>query len=201
MATSRHERDRCGSRGRAPVRRGDRPRAARRAGRGCRRRRASAGGGDPPADAGATAEVIREALRDAGLDATASRCRTPRRPRPRRCRVLLERARPDRASPARRGDRARRRLGHRPRRLRRRHLDARGRWSPCRPRCSAWWTPPSAARPGSTPTAGKNMVGAFYEPAGGDRRPGRPWRRCRSPSCVAGWPRWSSAASSPTRRS
>ena len=36
----------------------------------------------------------------------------------------------------------------------------------CRPRCSAWSTPRSAARPASTPRAGKNLVGSFHEPAG-----------------------------------
>ena len=35
----------------------------------------------------------------------------------------------------------------------------------CRPACSAWSTPPSAARPASTPRAGKNLVGAFHPPA------------------------------------
>ena len=35
-----------------------------------------------------------------------------------------------------------------------------------RPRCSAWSTPRSAARPASTPRDGKNLVGAFHPPAG-----------------------------------
>ena len=41
--------------------------------------------------------------------------------------------------------------------------------SRCRPPCSAWSTPPSAARPASTPHEGKNLVGAFHAPARGAR--------------------------------
>ena len=67
-------------------------------------------------------------------------------------------------------------------------------------RCSAWSTRRSAARPGSTRRAGKNLVGAFHPPAGVlcdlttlDTLP--------ADDLAPGWPRWSSAASSPTRRS
>ena len=38
-------------------------------------------------------------------------------------------------------------------------------WCTCRPRCWPWSTPRSAARPGSTPRPGKNLVGAFHEPS------------------------------------
>ena len=34
------------------------------------------------------------------------------------------------------------------------------------PPCSAWSTPPSAARPGVNLPEGKNLVGAFWQPAG-----------------------------------
>ena len=44
---------------------------------------------------------------------------------------------------------------------------------------------------------GKNLVGAFVQPAAGDARPATPWPRCPSSSAAPGWPRSSSTASSP----
>ena len=49
--------------------------------------------------------------------------------------------------------------------------------------------------------AGKNLVGSFHEPAGVLCDLDAAARRCRAPSWSPGWARWSSAASSPTRRS
>ena len=67
-----------------------------------------------------------------------------------------------RLHPQRRGRHRRRRSDHRPRRLRRRDLAARrARRARARPRCSAWSTRRSAARPASTPRAGKNLVGVL----------------------------------------
>ena len=48
---------------------------------------------------------------------------------------------------------------------------------------------------------GKNLVGCFWEPRGVHRRPGPAGRHCLPPSSPEGWPRWSSAVSSPTRGS
>ena len=49
---------------------------------------------------------------------------------------------------------------------------------------------------------GKNLVGAFHPPAGVLVRPRRRWPACRPADVRSpGWPRWSSAGSSPTRRS
>ena len=47
--------------------------------------------------------------------------------------------------------------------------------------------------------AGKNLVGAFHPPAGRAVRAVRAATPCRRRSSPPGWPRWSSAASSPTR--
>ncbi len=63
--------------------------------------------------------------------------------------------------------RGRRRGDHRPRRLRRPPPGCAGSaWCTCRPRCSAWSTRRSAARPAINTAAGKNLVGAFHPPAG-----------------------------------
>ena len=92
-------------------------------------------------------------------DAEAGQARRGRR-------VLLAGHGPGRLHPHRRRRRLRRGSGHRPRRLRRRDVAARrARSCRCRRPCSAWSTPPSAARPASTPHEGKNLVGAFYAPA------------------------------------
>ena len=53
---------------------------------------------------------------------------------------------------------------------------------------------------GINTAAGKNLVGAFHPPAGVLADPTR-WPRCPRPSSARAWPRWSSAASSPTPRS
>ena len=80
-----------------------------------------------------------------------------------------------RLHPQRRGRRARRRRHDRPRRVRRGDVAARGPGRPrARPRCSAWSTPRSAARPASTRREGKNLVGAFHPPAGVVVRPRQP---------------------------
>ena len=50
----------------------------------------------------------------------------------------------------------------------------------CPRRCSAWSTPRSAARPVSTPS-GKNLVGAFHQPAA-VIVDSRHWKRCRATS-------------------
>ena len=87
--------------------------------------------------------------------------------------------------PLRRGRRSRRGSDHRPGRLRRRRPGCAGvRVVQVPTTCSAWSTPRSAARPASTPRAGKNLVGAFHPPAGcsatSTRSPTLPRRRARS---------------------
>ena len=72
-------------------------------------------------------------------------------------------------------------------------------WCTCRPRCWRWSTRPSAARPAINTDAGKNLVGAFHQPAAvlcdlGDAR-----RRCPPTSSPPASPRWSRPDSSPTR--
>ena len=59
-------------------------------------------------------------------------------------------------------------------------------WCTCRPPCSAWSTPRSAARPASTPAAGKNLVGCV--PRAGRRalRPRPAGHAARARSCVSG---------------
>ena len=52
---------------------------------------------------------------------------------------------------------------------------------------------------GINTTEGKNLVGAFHEPAGVLCDLDHAARRCRAASWSAAWPRWSSAASSRTR--
>ena len=81
--------------------------------------------------------------------------------------VLLGGARRGGLHPLRRGRHLRRRRDHRPRRVRRGDLAARrtGR-ARARPRCSAWSTRRSAARPASTPAAARTSSAAFHEPAG-----------------------------------
>ena len=141
----------------------------------------------PPALAGRGRRGAERAARPGLRRRTRSRCPTARRPRPRRSRPrLLGGARRGRLHPLRRRRRRRRRRDHRPRRLRRRHLAARrARSCTCRPRCSAWSTPPSAARPASTPPRARTWS------APSTSRPACSatstcWRRCRAPSCVAG---------------
>ena len=72
-----------------------------------------------------------------------------------------------RLHPLRRGGDRRRRGDDRPRRLRRRHLAARrpGR-ARARPRCSAMVDAAVGGKTGINTAAGKNLVGAFHEPAG-----------------------------------
>ena len=115
---------RPGRRRRPPVRRRHRPRPARRAGRRSGRRDRAAI--VHPATLAVTAEAVQDALNDAGVTAhlvevpDAEDAKTLER-----ARLLLERVRSGRSGPAGRRDRARRWLGHRRRRFRRRHLDAR----------------------------------------------------------------------------
>ena len=90
------------------------------------------------------------------------------------------------ASPAPTPSSARRGSGHRPGRLRRRDLAARrARSCRCRPRCSAWSTPRSAARPASTPPRARTWS------APSTRRPAcsptsTRWSRCRAELSRAG---------------
>lgn len=68
----------------------------------------------------------------------------------------------------------------------------------CRPPCWPWSTRPWAARPGSTRPRARTSS------ARSTRRPGWSatstcWPRCLRSTSPPGWPRWSSAASSPTR--
>ena len=100
---------------------------------------------------------------------------------------LLGGVRPARADPHRRRRGLRRGSGHRPRRVRRRHLDCAVSAScRCPPACSAWSTPPSAGRPASTPRAGKNLVGAFHPPAAVLRRHRRAGRAAARRSSARG---------------
>ncbi len=70
-----------------------------------------------------------------------------------------------RSQPQRRGRRARRRRGGRPRGLCRRDVSARHPLLPrCRRRCWPRSIRPSAARPPSTCPRGKNQAGSFYQP-------------------------------------
>ena len=55
-----------------------------------------------------------------------------------------------------------------------------------RPRCSAWSTRRSAARPASTCREGKNLVGAFWQPSRRGLRPRRARPRCRRASVRCG---------------
>ena len=155
----------------------------------------------PPLAAAAGAAVDDAAERRGGRRGRG-RCPTARRPRPPRSRRGVGGVRPARADPLRRRRRRRRGSGHRPGRVPRRHLGARAcGWCRCPRACSAWSTPRSAARPASTPRAGKNLVGAFHPPVGRARRHRPAGRAARARSSAPAWPRWSSAASSPTRRS
>ena len=52
---------------------------------------------------------------------------------------------------------------------------------------------------GINTAAGKNLVGAFHPPAGVLCDLATAGQRCPRPTWRPGWPRWSSAASSPTR--
>ncbi len=53
----------------------------------------------------------------------------------------------------------------------------------------------------STTRSGKNMIGAFHQPAAGGLRPRHAGDACRRASWRPGWPRSSSTGRSPTRRS
>ena len=154
--------------GRAAVSGAGRARCARPAARDHRGPRREHRGARPPArPRRATAEDVRDALgrrRDRG--APRGDPRRGGRQEPRGRGLLLGGLRADRAHPLGRGHLARRGSGHRPRRLRGRHLDARGaRRARADHAAGRWSTPPSAGRPASTPAAGKNLVGAFYEPS------------------------------------
>ena len=88
--------------------------------------------------------------------------------------------------PRRRGRRRRRRDGHRRRRVRRRRAaTAACRSCTCPPRCSAWSTPPSAARPASTcPRARTWSARSGSRPA--CSATSTRWPRCRRASGAAG---------------
>ena len=115
--------------------------------------------------------------------------------------ALLGRARAGRLHPHRRRRRRRRRRG-------------RPTWPASSPRpgcaaCASCRCPTTllgmvdaavGGKTGINTAEGKNLVGAFHPPAGVLVRPRRAGTLPRGDS-VAGWPRWSSAASSPTRRS
>ena len=65
----------------------------------------------------------------------------------------------------------------------------------CPPPCSAWSTPPSAARPGSTCRRART----WWAPSGSRRRccaTPRCWLPCRPASTAAAWARWPSTPSS-----
>ena len=107
-----------------------------------------------------------------------------------------------RLHPLRRGRHRRRRRHHRPGRLRRRHLAARrARSCTCRPRCWPWSTPPSAARPGSTPAPARTSSAPSTSPPGCVCDLDAARDAARAPSSSPASPRSSSAASSPTPRS
>ena len=173
-------------------RRPARRRARRRREEGARRAPARAGAarrGDPRALRGQHRGAARRGAGCGGREADRGR------------RVLLAGARPGRLHPLGRRDRPRRRRRHRPRRLRRRDLAPRGAaGAAARPACSAWSTPPSAARPAST----RPRARTSSAPSG--RRPrcsptSTPSRRCRATTCSPASRRSRSAASSPTPRS
>ena len=153
--------------------------------RACSARR-PAGRRHPPADddrpgrAGGPPARRGRARADAG-----STCPTPRRPRPPRWRPAAGRCSAGRLHPVRRGGRRRRGRDHRPGRVRRGDLAARGRaGAPCRPRVLGMVDAAVGGKTGINTAEGKNLVGRFHEPAGvvcdldvlatpAGRRPGR----------------------------
>ena len=70
----------------------------------------------------------------------------------------------------------------------------------CRRRSPAWSTPRSAARPGSTPSTARTWSARSTRRRACSATSPR-WTPCREATTSPGSPRWSSAASSPTRRS
>ena len=153
--------------GRPALRRRRRPEPARRAARAARRGRA-AGARRAPRGAGDLGRGRARGPAGAGLRGVPrARCRTPRRPRPPQvaafCWGVLGQADFTR-SDASSGSAAARPPtwpGSSPRR----GCAASG-WSRSRPRCSAWSTRPSAARPASTPPRARTSSGRSTRPAG-----------------------------------